>query len=406
MVRSTLRIIFFILISLASAESATFKELVKSQAEITPNISIFIKNLSTNEVIVSYRANKRMIPASNQKIITTLTSLDLLGEEFKFSTYIFLLDKIDEKGIYSGNIYIDSRGDPSLSSSKLKDAVNFFKEKDLKVIQGNIIINDTYFESPEYNKNWKNSWKGSYWAPYISSIAVDNNLYKSGDTLLLTDNPLYLLGVKFRKILRSKGIILKGNIVLKEIPLRDKLVPFKIIYEINSPSLSKLVYIVNKESDNLYAEHLFKKFSAHYMRTRGSWIDSQKITRKFLTEKVKLNSKDFNLDDGSGLSKYNKITTKSIAKLLEYSTKQDYFEVFFNSLPIAGKDGTLLKRFKNKPLYLNLRAKTGYIKGVSSLSGFFKGKDNETYVFSIIVNDHNYSIRSFIDRLLSKIYYY
>ena len=67
------------------------------------------------------------------------------------------------------------------------------------------------------------------------------------------------------------------------------MVPFKIIYEINSPSLSKLVYIVNKESDNLYAEHLFK-----------NWIDSQKITRKFLTEKVKLNSKDFNLDDGSG----------------------------------------------------------------------------------------------------------
>ena len=217
---------------------------------------------------------------------------------------------------------------------------------------------------------------------------------------------MYLLGVKFRKILRSKGIIFKGNIVLKEIPLRDKLVPFKIIYEINSPSLSNLVYIVNKESDNLYAEHLFKKLSAQYMRTRGSWINSQKITRKFLTEKVKLNSKDFNLDDGSGLSKYNKITTKSIAKLLEYSTKQDYFEVFFNSLPIAGKDGTLLKRFKNKPLYLNLRAKTGYIKGVSSLSGFFKGKDDETYVFSIIVNNYNYSIRSFIDRLLSKIYYY
>ena len=67
MVRSTLRIIFFISISLASAESATFKELVKSQAEITPNISIFIKNLSTNEVIVSYRANKRMIPASKSE---------------------------------------------------------------------------------------------------------------------------------------------------------------------------------------------------------------------------------------------------------------------------------------------------------------------------------------------------
>ena len=406
MVRSTLRIIFLISIFLVSAESATLKELVKSQAEISPNISIFIKNLSTNEVIISHRANKRMIPASNQKIITTLTSLDLLGQEFKFSTYIFLFDKIDENGLYSGDIYIDSRGDPSLSSSKLKKAANYFKEKGLKIIQGNIVINDTYFESPKYNKNWKNSWKGSYWAPYISSIAVDNNLYKSGDTLLLTDNPLYLLGVKFKKILRSKGIAFNGNIVLKEIPIKDKFAAFKILYEINSSPLSELVYIVNKDSDNLYAEHLFKKLSAHYMRTEGSWIDSQKITRRFLTGKVKLNPKAFNLDDGSGLSKYNKITTKSIAKLLEYATKQDYFEVFYNSLPIAGKDGTLLKRFKNKPLYLNLRAKTGYIKGVSSLSGFFKGKDNETYVFSIIVNNYNYSIRSFIDRLLSKIYYY
>jgi len=58
-----------------------------------------------------------------------------------------------------------------------------------------------------------------------------------------------------------------------------------------------------------------------------------------------------------------------------------------------------------KPLYKNMRAKTGYIKGVSSLSGYFYGKNNDLYIFSIIVNDYNYSIRNFIEKILTKTYY-
>ena len=96
--------------------------------------------------------------------------------------------------------------------------------------------------------------------------------------------------------------------------------------------------------------------------------------RFFLNKKVKIHNSEFNIEDGSGLSKYNSVTTNSIINLLEYATKRDYFNDFYNSLPIAGLDGTLLKRFKLKPLYKNMSAKTGYIKGVSSLSGYFYGK--------------------------------
>ena len=92
-------------------------------------------------------------------------------------------------------------------------------------------------------------------------------------------------------------------------------------------------------------------------------------------------------------------------KILEFVTKKDYFDEFYSSLSVAGLDGTLIKKFKNKPLYKNLKAKTGYIGGVSSLSGYFEGKDQDIYAFSFIVNDYNYSIRPFIDILLSKIYY-
>ena len=95
-----------------------------------------------------------------------------------------------------------------------------------------------------------------------------------------------------------------------------------------------------------------------------------------------------------------------MVKILEFTVDQNYFDDFYESLPVGGIDGTLIRRFKNKPLYDNLRAKTGYIFGVSSLSGYFKGQDDDLYAFSIIVNDYNYSIRPFIDQLLSKIYYF
>ena len=94
-----------------------------------------------------------------------------------------------------------------------------------------------------------------------------------------------------------------------------------------------------------------------------------------------------------------------MVSLLEFAKDKEYFFDFYKSLPLAGVEGTLVKRFKSKPLYKNLRAKTGYINEVSSLSGYFKGKNGDLYAFSIIVNNYNYSVRPFIDKLLSKIYY-
>ena len=162
----------------------------------------------------------------------------------------------------------------------------------------------------------------------------------------MTDNPLYLLGVIFKKQIKSHDIKFKGQIKLKNISNLIKFNPKKTKYSIDSKELSELIYIINKQSNNLYAEHIFKKISANYFRKSGSWRDSQKIMRFFLNKKVKIDNSEFNIEDGSGLSKYNSVTTSSIINLLEYATKRDYFNDFYNSLPIAGLDGTLLKRFK------------------------------------------------------------
>ena len=385
--------------------SETLKSLIAKQASISPNIGIYVKNLTTGKVIASYNSNKPLTPASNQKIITTVASLDLLGKDYRFKTIFFLAVKRNKTGIYSQDLYIDTRGDPTLETNDLRIAVDYLKKKGIKIINGNIVINNNYFENPYYNPDWKKSWRGVAWAPYISSIAIDDNLYKLKNTIYLTDNPLYLLGVKFKKELRRQKIKFNGNVRIAKIPVLRKFSPFKIKYEIESNKLSDIVIVTNKKSNNLYAEHLFKKLSANFSRVEGSWTDSQIIITDFQTRKINLNTKSFKIRDGSGLSSKNKISTRAMVKILEFVTKKDYFDEFYSSLSVAGLDGTLIKKFKNKPLYKNLKAKTGYIGGVSSLSGYFEGKDQDIYAFSFIVNDYNYSIRPFIDILLSKIYY-
>ena len=401
-------LIFFLLFYVGFTQgsfSSTLKSLIDEQASRSPNLGIYVKNLTTGEVVASYNSNRLFIPASNQKIITTLGSLHFLGKDYKFKTIFFIPVKPNQTGIYNQNLYIDTKGDPTLKTDDLIKVVSYLGDKGIKTINGDIVLNDNYFEKPYYNPNWKESWKGVAWAPYISSIAINDNLYSSKNTIYLTDNPLYLLGVKFKKELRRQQIKFNGTVRFAQIPISKKLTPFKIKYEIESARLGEIVEIINKTSNNLYAEHLFKKLSANFSRVRGSWQDSQVIFADFLTRNVDLNTRDFNINDGSGLSSKNKISTKGMVQILEFATKQDYFYDFYESLPVAGLDGTLIKRFKKYPLYKNLKAKTGYIRGVSSLSGYFNGKDNDVYVFSFIVNNYNFSIRLFIDEVLRKIYY-
>ena len=145
-----------------------------------------------------------------------------------------------------------------------------------------------------------------------------------------------------RKVVRNYKKIEFDPEKLKNISNLIKFNPKKTKYSIDSKELSELIYIINKQSNNLYAEHIFKKISANYFRKSGSWRDSQKIMRFFLNKKVKIDNSEFNIEDGSGLSKYNSVTTSSIINLLEYATKRDYFNDFYNSLPIAAVSYTHL----------------------------------------------------------------
>ena len=91
MVRCTLILLFFIMF-VPGVIASSIKDLINEQSKISPNISISIKNITKNKTIVSHRNKARMTPASNQKILTTLTGLEFLGPKYKFLTHIYFID--------------------------------------------------------------------------------------------------------------------------------------------------------------------------------------------------------------------------------------------------------------------------------------------------------------------------
>ena len=92
--------------------------------------------------------------------------------------------------------------------------------------------------------------------------------------------------------------------------------------------------------------------------------------------------------DGSGLSRLDLVTPNQIVQVLRYMSKHKYWQEFYDSLPIAGIDGSLQSRMKDSPAKDNVRAKTGFIGYVRSLSGYVTTKDGERLVFSMIANHY------------------
>jgi D-alanyl-D-alanine carboxypeptidase/D-alanyl-D-alanine-endopeptidase (penicillin-binding protein 4) len=153
-------------------------------------------------------------------------------------------------------------------------------------------------------------------------------------------------------------------------------------------SMDTVLADLNKESDNLNAEMLIYAMAYQDSGAPAS-SDNGLAAIKRLIDSLGFNSDDFSIADGSGVSHYNLISADLLLELLKYIyyKRKDLFEMFYNSLPIAGVDGTLKNRMKNTSAQNNVHAKTGTLNGVSNLSGYVTAKNGHLIVFSILIQN-------------------
>jgi len=167
------------------------------------------------------------------------------------------------------------------------------------------------------------------------------------------------------------------------------------IAETISPSLSEIIEVLNHESVNLYAEHLIKELGKKFSG-KGSTVAGVEIVRGYLNNSG-LGTDGIFIEDGSGLSPVNSINARGLAILLSYMKNEGrYFPEYFNSLPEAGKEGTLKSYFKDPVFDSRLRAKSGSMTRVRSYAGYFTTLSGKQMVFSIIINNYTGTSRHII----------
>ncbi len=191
-----------------------------------------------------------------------------------------------------------------------------------------------------------------------------------------------------RIVLRNSGISFNGNIRASSRISDDKL---KSLNAIKSPELSVMLRHMLRYSDNLYAEAIANATGRDYFKKPVSIAKAAEAIRKILQERGKISFAGAATYDGSGLSSYNLITVRTMLQVLKYIRDNDERFGMIDLLPVAGENGTLLRRASvNKaPLKGNVVAKTGTIRHVRNLAGYVKTQKNHLVPFVIFSNAYS-----------------
>jgi D-alanyl-D-alanine carboxypeptidase/D-alanyl-D-alanine-endopeptidase (penicillin-binding protein 4) len=431
----------------------------------TGRVGILIENLSTGEILADVDSTKLFQPASNMKVYTTATGLDVLGPNFTVRTSVYAAQP-DPQGVVAGDLVLFGRGDPTIAprfNEKDKDETLTPLERladqvaaaGVKKITGDIVGDESYFRAAPLGDGWEWNDLQWYYGTEISALTVaDNNVTltinagkapgepvtarlnvqlpnitisnhavtgpaKSEDTFGihrgLSDNVIDIYGSLpagkgmeqyisvhdpalfaahlFKAMLAKRGIEMTGGVRREDANSRARnpldMTKVKEIAGIDSLPLSRWVDRINKISFNLYAELLLRQIGKQKgPQDKDADVAGTEVVAQFL-KKVGVDPASVKLRDGSGLSRLDNISPSSTVKLLKYMRGHQHWQIFYDSLPIASKDGTLRGRMKGTPAAENLRAKTGTLDDVSSLSGYVTAANGDLLVFSILMNNLN-----------------
>jgi D-alanyl-D-alanine carboxypeptidase/D-alanyl-D-alanine-endopeptidase (penicillin-binding protein 4) len=364
--------------------------------KLPPNtkIAIFICDPLTQDTVYIMNPTASMIPASNTKIFTTATAISLMGGNYTLSTKILTDDREIKDGVINGNLYIKGYGNSLFTMQDLADLVNSLKVQGIKKITGNIIGDDTFFDNLYTRSDWIDDEAANIKLPPISALVLDRNRvyvqkkvrvrkrrhtsYKVVTESIDISNPPLYIAKQLRQELIDNGITVNKPAVTGETPAQAGVLTESKIY------LKDLIKIINKHSDNFLAECLFKTLGAVASGQQGNSFYSTQAVLKFLKDN-NIYSEGTSVVDGSGISRYDNVTVGAIVGVLEkmYFDLKNYGD-FYNSLSVAGVDGTLRNRMQTSPAENEFHGKTGTLNGVSSLSGYLKTSGGSDLIISMI----------------------
>ncbi|WP_321299611.1 D-alanyl-D-alanine carboxypeptidase/D-alanyl-D-alanine-endopeptidase [Marinifilum fragile] len=422
-------------------------------------IGIIIKDVKKGNILAQHNSKMALTPASSQKLITTASALEILGEDYQFKTLIEADGNI-ENGTLKGNLIIKGGGDPALESKYFESQQNIanrivskLKTLNINTIDGRILVDNSYFV-PSIPRTWIWEDIGNYYGAVPNAINYRDNMYtlffKSGqagsktkiwktaprNTGLDFDNQVvsseinrdlaYIFGGNTSKLRRIEGSIpqnrddfkVKGAFLHPEMALIEDLkaelknsnirvlnqkskhkTNRKELFEILSPKVKDIVYWTNQKSVNLFADQLLFEIGQK-QNEQADWETGVRTINEFWSTKS-IETKYQNLLDGSGLSHFNAISAEFFSQILTFMYHSNNYDAFFSSLPVAGKSGTLKYFGKDSDIANNWMAKTGSMTGVRTYCGYLKNSKGKPYIVCILINNHHCSSKELNNKLLN-----
>lgn len=380
---------------------------------------------------ISRAADERLVPASNMKILTTALALSSLGADRTFRTELYV-DGTLRDGVLEGNLVVRAGGDPNLSGRFFESPTFLFERwrqalgGGLRRIAGSLILVDETFEATEFHPDWEGNDISRWYCAPVRGLSLNDNCVDvtvspgeiggrprvklSPDTRYITIDNAAKTVVRATKPLafwRKPGtneIVLRGEIAapisfsctvanparyfgtvfletlgvtapIEERSTMPESLRGRPAVAAHESDLRRTLQVCNRRSQNFYAEMLLKHAGG------GTWEGGMRAADAFLRG---IGVEGAVVRDGSGLSRRNRLSAGDLAAVLRHMRTRVDFETFRDSLAAPGEDGTLRKRLED--MAGRLRAKTGTLTGVSSLSGYLTAEGGGTLVFAVIVN--------------------
>ncbi|MDD7318692.1 MAG: D-alanyl-D-alanine carboxypeptidase/D-alanyl-D-alanine-endopeptidase [Prevotella sp.] len=325
--------------------------LLQSKIFKTSTVGLEIYDLTDNKVLYAYNEQQTMRPASTQKMLTAVTALDRLGGSHEFKTSLYHTGEI-ANGTLNGSLYCVGGFDPAFGNEDLETFVSAVRTAGIDTILGNICIDLCFKDDKMLGEGW--CWDDDN--PVLTPLMLN----KKDDFI-----------ERFTALLEQRGVVINGYLSQERTPSSAQQICLV------THSMDRVLNRMMKNSDNTYAEAMFYQL--------GSSAEKAKVHFNSIIRKVGLDSKDYYVADGSGLSLYNYVSPHEEVLFLKYAYEnKDIFSHLYPSLPIAGVDGTLKSRMRGTHAEGNVRAKTGTVEGVSSLAGYLDAPNGHLICFSII----------------------
>jgi serine-type D-Ala-D-Ala carboxypeptidase/endopeptidase (penicillin-binding protein 4) len=311
-----------------------------------------------------------LAPASNEKIFTAMGALAVLGADARLTTEIRLTADGDLVVVGGGDATLTSGGPHSVAA--LADQV---RANGVGPVPGALIVDETRHDGERQARGWQDWQIPTYTGP-LSALMVDRNRWRA-DPAFLAD-PALANADLLRRALAIRGIGVSGPTVYATAP-----VPGTVVASLASVPVGVLVRDMLQRSDNQIADLLLKEVGYAATGT-GS------IANGFGATTVALTPLCIPLagvaDDGSGLSRGNARSAREWRLMLQAAQAQPWWPALVDGLPLAGRSGTLARRFRGTAAEANVRAKTGTIIGGTALSGYGTTAGGRAFVFSVVIN--------------------